>query len=313
MAETSSFVGSVISQSFSTFTSLLSMWGGWGGGGGGMHGGGGGCVGTPGIQFGTPREVEERWLMPFTSPALRIAQLFGACRRVADILLVIEELEHERLSSEVKLSETEQPATPRRGERMCDPHYSQPPLATPPPLSTTSAATTLLITLLITLTISPCTLRCLSNADIIAPDGHCLARDLSFSVGKMSSKSNLLITGPNGSGKSAVARVLCSLWQPAAGRVGAFEHGKPRDLGVIPQGPLVPTSALSLLEMMTYPEQLDSVDAEAAIATLGPLMQQLRVGYLADRAADGWHSVQRECACVVCVCVLCCVRCVRVH
>jgi hypothetical protein len=59
MAETSSYIGSVIERTFMTFTSLLSMWGGWGGGGGGMMRGGGGGI----------------------------AQLFGSCRRVADVLL----------------------------------------------------------------------------------------------------------------------------------------------------------------------------------------------------------------------------------
>jgi ABC-type uncharacterized transport system fused permease/ATPase subunit len=89
-------------------------------------------------------------------------------------------------------------------------------------------------------------------------------------------------------GKSAVARVLGGLWQPKAGKVG-----RPLNLIVIPQLPLVPTLALSLLDTMTYPLQLKHGSAEEsdAIVTLLPLLQKLRIGYLIDRSSDGWHAV----------------------
>ena len=90
MAETSSYIGSLISQSFSSLSSLLSMWGGWGGGGGG---------GGRGAPSG-------------------IAGLLGSSRRVADVLLVLEDLEKQRLANAERLAATEQPPTPRRGERI---------------------------------------------------------------------------------------------------------------------------------------------------------------------------------------------------
>ena len=86
MAETSSYIGSLISQSFSSLSSLLSMWGGWGGGGRGAPSG--------------------------------IAGLLGSSRRVADVLLVLEDLEKQRLANAERLAATEQPPTPRRGERI---------------------------------------------------------------------------------------------------------------------------------------------------------------------------------------------------
>ena len=65
MAETSSYIGSLISQSFSSLSSLLSMWGGWGGGGGGGGGGGrsgrggGGGAGGGGLDIHRIRAVGE--------------------------------------------------------------------------------------------------------------------------------------------------------------------------------------------------------------------------------------------------------------
>ena len=131
---------------------------------------------------------------------------------------------------------------------------------------------------------------CLSDVNINAPDGQCLARDLSFSV-ESGGNYNLLITGGNGTGKSAVARVLCGMWQPGSGLVGMPRTG----VAIIPQAPLVPTAAISLLDMMTYPRQLahGSTEEAEAIAILTPLMQQLRVAYLVERNEEGWGAVKQ--------------------
>lgn len=176
----------------------------------------------------------------------QFSYLFGGARRISDVLLVLDELDKEREADASRLLASVEPATPRRGERLC-----------------------------------------LSGANIIAPDGRCLARELTISV-EAHGRSNLLLVGSNGVGKSAVARVLSGLWQPKAGKVG-----RPLSLVVVPQLPLVPTLALSLLDTVTYPLQLKHGSAEEseAVAVLLPLMQKLRVGYLIERSADGWHSV----------------------
>ena len=176
-----------------------------------------------------------------------VQELFGSARRVSDVVLVIDELDNDRLADAARVAETQQAATPRRGERIC-----------------------------------------LTDACIVAPDGMCLARGLSFSV-ESSGLSNLLITGPNGCGKTAVSRVLSSVWNVSAGGVG-----RPEGMVVVPQQALVPTLELSLLDLLTYPAQLEAGSEEeaAAIATLAPLMRRLRVGYLVERNDEGWHAVQ---------------------
>jgi len=75
MAATSQFIGSLIDQSFSTFSTLIGM--------------------TESSQ-----------------------ELFGTCRRVSDVLLVIEELESDRLADAKRVEATEEQHTPRRGERL---------------------------------------------------------------------------------------------------------------------------------------------------------------------------------------------------
>ena len=207
MAATSQFIGSLISNSFDTFSSLL-----------GIH-----------------EEVQE---------------LFGSCRRVSDVWLVLEELEVDRLADLARVEATEQASTPRRGERIC-----------------------------------------LTGASVIAPDGSCLAKDLSFSV-EATGKSNLLITGPNGCGKSSVARVLSKVWSVGSGGV---VRPSSSHLSVIPQSVLIPTLPLSLLDLLTYPAQLepDSEAAKTAVSALAPLMTGLRVGYLIERNEEGWHAVRQ--------------------
>ena len=75
MAATSQFIGSLISQSFGTFSTLLSL--------------------NESFQ-----------------------ELFGTCRRVSDVLLVINELEQERQADEERVASMVQPYTPRRGQRI---------------------------------------------------------------------------------------------------------------------------------------------------------------------------------------------------
>ena len=178
------------------------------------------------------------------------AELFGSCRRVSDVWLVLEELEVDRLADLARVEATEQAATPRRGERIC-----------------------------------------LTGASIVAPDGSCLAKDLSFSV-ESTGKSNLLITGPNGCGKSSVARVLSKVWSVGSGSV---VRPSGSHLAVIPQSVLIPTLPLSLLDLLTYPTQLepDSDAEKTAVVALSPLMTGLRVGYLIERNEEGWHAVRQ--------------------
>lgn len=219
MAETSSYIGSLIQRSFSSLSWLLTMWGG--------HQQHGQQQGPSGI-----------------------AGLLGSSRRVAEVLIVLDDLDQQREMRASRLAESELPATPRRGERIC-----------------------------------------LSDASISSPDGKCLASELTFSVeGQCGDElSSLIITGKTGSGKSSVARVLHGIWQPGAGRVGI-----PSGLATVPQSPLVPTDLLTLMGMLTYPNEVEAGtdEADVAAAILLPMMQRLRVAYLIERNEQGWHAIK---------------------
>jgi ABC-type transport system involved in cytochrome bd biosynthesis fused ATPase/permease subunit len=58
----------------------------------------------------------------------------------------------------------------------------------------------------------------LFGADVVAPDGRCVARDLSVTIRQ---GQHLAITGGNAAGKSAIFRVLGRLWPLRTGRVSA--------------------------------------------------------------------------------------------
>ena len=118
-----------------------------------------------------------------------------------------------------------------------------------------------------------------------------LAKRLSFSVaqrpkaGTGFEPTDLLISGAHGAGKSTVARVLTGLLTVQSGAVTRPEADR---LAIVPQQPLVPTAALSLLDMLTYPAQLErDSDAEtAAIESLTPFLRRLKVFYLVERDAS---------------------------
>lgn len=241
MAATSQFIGSLISQSFGTFSTLLSL--------------------TESFQ-----------------------QLFGTCRRVSDVLLVIDEIEQERHDDELRVASMVQPHTPRRGERIG-----------------------------------------LTDATIVAPDGKRVASNLTFSVehsdqphslvsegslsASRSSGSNLLISGGSGVGKTTIVRVLSGIWSAGLqdGHINRPDPAHYKHMAIVPQQPLISTTPLSLLDMLTYPEQRHPNSAEEtdAIHDLSILMKRLEIYYIVERCGrmhtgstgsageerQGWHAV----------------------
>ena len=119
----------------------------------------------------------------------------------------------------------------------------------------------------------------LRDVEVVAPDGTCVASELSF---ELAPGESLRVMGPTGCGKSSVARVVAGIWQPPKGSVLV-----PPGVVMVPQQPLVTTTAVSLLDFLTYPQFLEGTEAAAARASLEALLTELGVGYLADR--DGWR------------------------
>ena len=136
----------------------------------------------------------------------------------------------------------------------------------------------------------------MKDVTVRAPDSRPLLRNVSFSV-EAHGDSNMLVVGPHGVGKSAVLRTLSGLWPAADGCVLWPEDGGASSrVAVVPQEPLVPTTPISLLDLMTYPQQLapGSKGAQEAMATLEALMERLGVTYLVERSAPEGFSATKS-------------------
>lgn len=110
----------------------------------------------------------------------------------------------------------------------------------------------------------------LEKLEVDLPDGSILLKPLTLTLepGK-----NVLIRGSSGSGKSTLLRTLAGIWPFARGKVTmpAFEH-----VMFIPQRPYLPLGTLR--DSVLYPGTKHLTDE-----ALRELMEQCRIGYLADR------------------------------
>ena len=110
----------------------------------------------------------------------------------------------------------------------------------------------------------------LEKLEVDLPDGSILLKPLTLTLepGK-----NVLIRGSSGSGKSTFLRALAGIWPFARGKVTmpAFEH-----VMFIPQRPYLPLGTLR--DSVLYPGTKHLTDE-----ALRELMEQCRIGYLADR------------------------------
>ena len=147
MAATSQFIGSLISQSFGTFSTLLSL--------------------NESFQ-----------------------ELFGTCRRVSDVLLVINELEQERQADEERVASMVQPHTPRRGQR---------------------------IGLVEATVVAPDGKQLAANLTFSVEKRE---------AEEPPASSNLLVSGGSGVGKTTLVRLLSGLWSTGlhAGRAHSAEQ-----------------------------------------------------------------------------------------
>jgi ATP-binding cassette, subfamily D (ALD), peroxisomal ABC transporter len=95
----------------------------------------------------------------------------------------------------------------------------------------------------------------------------------------------LLVTGPTGSGKSAFAKILGGLWpkSPVAATLSTPASG----IYLVPQKLYMCQG--SLADQVTYPERLASNSREDA--RLQEVLDEVGIGYLSSRSAEGWDSV----------------------
>lgn len=147
------------------------------------------------------------------------SSLFGVVGRVTDLLLVMDELNAEQEALRDKADVHSPPNSPRA--------------------AAAAAAGA----------ISFCAV------DIVTPDGQCIAQNVNFQVFP-DGKSNLAITGGNAVGKSSLFRVIGGIWPQQRGRIELpprVQDVGEGGLALVPQQPLVPSVAISLAEMVTYP------------------------------------------------------------
>jgi ABC-type uncharacterized transport system fused permease/ATPase subunit len=197
------------------------------------------------------------------------SSLFGVVGRVTDLLLVMDELNAEQEAVRSKADVHSPPNSPRAAA------------------AATQGA------------ISFCAV------DIVTPDGKCIAQNVNFQV-FADGKSNLAITGGNAVGKSSLFRIIGGIWPQQRGRIElpprVHEAIGGGGLALVPQQPLMPTVAISLAEMITYPlvvqppERSSEASEDAVSDELQSLLKLVGLGYLADREglwgnAKPWGSL----------------------
>lgn len=113
------------------------------------------------------------------------------------------------------------------------------------------------------------------NADIVTPNGICLAEDVSVTVPRGRS---LLITGPNSVGKTSVFRVLAGLW-PVPNPEGRIVR-PPGNVFLVPQKAYSVRG--SFQDQLTYPLRLPKRDKVLEERLLWAL-EQTGLSHLLDR------------------------------